>query len=95
MADFNATNPVTVGAATRKSHYDRSFNNTLALREGSVALDMVTLDDNAAADVAPANEARVRYHEANGQLELSKNGGGYQGLASTGKAIAMAIVFGG
>lgn len=35
---FNATNPVTVGLATKKDHYDRAFDNTIALREGGVAI---------------------------------------------------------
>lgn len=30
---FNATNPVAVGNSTRKSHYDRVFNNTVHLRD--------------------------------------------------------------
>jgi hypothetical protein len=30
---FNATNPVSVGDATKKSAYDRVFNNILALKE--------------------------------------------------------------
>lgn len=29
---FNSTNPVTVGAATKKDHYDRVFDNTLLLK---------------------------------------------------------------
>ncbi|MGE0463900.1 MAG: hypothetical protein AB7Q16_21245 [Vicinamibacterales bacterium] len=35
---YNATNPVTVGAATKKDHYDRVFDNTLALYGGAMAL---------------------------------------------------------
>lgn len=31
MPTFNATNPVAVGLATKKDHYDRVFDNTLAL----------------------------------------------------------------
>lgn len=37
-ATWNATNPVTVGAATKKDHYDRAFDNLLVLREGGLAL---------------------------------------------------------
>lgn len=32
MSDFNETNDVSVGKATKVDHYDRVFNNTLALR---------------------------------------------------------------
>lgn len=30
---FNTSNPVVVGGATLKSHFDRAFNNTIALKE--------------------------------------------------------------
>ncbi len=30
---FSSSNPVIVGDATKKSHYDRSFNNGIALKE--------------------------------------------------------------
>jgi hypothetical protein len=36
---FNGTNPCTVGNATKKDHFDRGFNNTLALKQGDQALD--------------------------------------------------------
>jgi hypothetical protein len=32
VSDFNETNPVSVGDATKKDHYDRVFDNALALR---------------------------------------------------------------
>lgn len=35
---FNSTNPVVVGAATKKGDYDRVFDNTVALRAGEIAL---------------------------------------------------------
>jgi hypothetical protein len=35
---WNATNPVTVGAATKKDHYDRAFDNLLELRAGGIAI---------------------------------------------------------
>ena len=35
---YNGTNPVVVGAATKKDHYDRVFDNTAALRTGAFAL---------------------------------------------------------
>lgn len=31
MATFNPTNPVIVGLATKKDHYDRVFENTIAI----------------------------------------------------------------
>lgn len=34
----NVTNPVTVGAATKKDHFDRCFDNTVALYGGNVAI---------------------------------------------------------
>ena len=42
---FNATNPVLVGGATKKDHYDRVFDNTLALRTGEMALTGQVVDD--------------------------------------------------
>lgn len=35
---FNSSNPVSVGVATKKDHYDRAFDNTVALYGGSLAL---------------------------------------------------------
>jgi hypothetical protein len=35
---FNSTNPVVVGGATRKTDFDRAFENTLALRAGGVEI---------------------------------------------------------
>lgn len=35
---FNSSNPVSVGLATRVDHYNRVFDNTLALRAGELAL---------------------------------------------------------
>jgi hypothetical protein len=40
---FNASNPVSVGDPTRKSDYDRAFDNTIALQDGSQALDSLTI----------------------------------------------------
>jgi hypothetical protein len=37
---FNTSNPVIIGRATRKSHYDRVFDNTLALKEGRLQHDL-------------------------------------------------------
>ena len=35
---MNTTNPVVVGAATKKDHYDRAFQNTVDLYAGALAL---------------------------------------------------------
>lgn len=35
---YNGTNPVSVGAATKKDHYDRAFDNTVALYAGALGL---------------------------------------------------------
>lgn len=35
---FNAVNPVSVGLATKKDHYDRVFDNTLELRTGGLSI---------------------------------------------------------
>lgn len=35
---YNGTNPVTVGSSTKKDHYDRVFDNTVALRAGEIAI---------------------------------------------------------
>lgn len=35
---WNGTNPVTVGAATKKDHYDRVFDNASELRTGGIAM---------------------------------------------------------
>lgn len=35
---FNATNPVSVGLATKADHYNRVFDNTLELRTGGIAI---------------------------------------------------------
>lgn len=37
---FNAVNPVTVGLATKKDHYDRVFDNTIELRGGGIAIPL-------------------------------------------------------
>lgn len=42
---WNETNPVTVGAATKKSDYDRAFDNTLALRAGEWSLPSQAVGD--------------------------------------------------
>lgn len=38
MPVFNATNPVSIGAATKKDHFDRAFDNILVLRDGGIAM---------------------------------------------------------
>lgn len=35
---YNAVNPVTVGAATKKDHYDRVFDNTVAIYAGAMSI---------------------------------------------------------
>jgi hypothetical protein len=40
---FNSTNPVSVGDPTAKFHYDRVFDNTLAIQDGSTTLDAVDI----------------------------------------------------
>lgn len=35
---YNPTNPVVVGAATKKDHYDRAFDNTVALYAGAMSI---------------------------------------------------------
>lgn len=40
---FSAVNPVSVGDPTRKSDFDRVFDNTLALQDGSASLDAVDI----------------------------------------------------
>ena len=35
---YNPTNPVTVGAPTKKDHYDRVFDNTVAIYGGAMGL---------------------------------------------------------
>ena len=40
MADFNSTNAVTVGGATKKDHYDRSFNNGIANKDARSQLQL-------------------------------------------------------
>lgn len=35
---MNTVNPVVVGAATKKDHYDRAFQNTVDLYAGALAL---------------------------------------------------------
>lgn len=35
---FNAVNPVVVGGSTKKDHYDRVLDNTVALRAGAIAI---------------------------------------------------------
>ena len=42
---YNATNPVTVGAATKKDHYDRSFDNTVALYAGAMSIPSQATND--------------------------------------------------
>lgn len=78
MAVFNAVNPVNVGVATKKDHFDRVFDNTLALQEGSVALTKVTID-GAAVDPAlsPAGDAVLYFNSTANELRLSRSGGAY------------------
>jgi hypothetical protein len=52
MPTFNATNPVSVGLATKKDHYDRAFDNGLVVREGGIAMT-----GQAAQDVVIATSA--------------------------------------
>lgn len=37
---FNTSNPVVVGAATKKEHYDRAFDNGVALKEARHSQDL-------------------------------------------------------
>lgn len=47
MATFNGTNVVTVGNATKKSHYDQVFDNILAIKQGDQALDRLSVGEAA------------------------------------------------
>lgn len=40
---YNATNPVTVGSATKKDHFDRAFENALAIKQGDTPLDVAAI----------------------------------------------------
>lgn len=40
---FNGTNPVSVGDPTRKSDYDRVFDNTVAIQDGSESVDAMDI----------------------------------------------------
>lgn len=40
---FSAVNPVSIGDPTRKSDFDRVFDNTLAIQDGSATLDAVDI----------------------------------------------------
>jgi hypothetical protein len=62
---FNTSNPVTLGRATRKSHYDTVFDNTIALKEtrglvqqlGGVYTDRI--DDTTLVPIPAATLARI------------------------------------
>lgn len=86
MATFNGTNPVTVGSATKKDHYDRAFDNAVALKEGDAVRDKETLDGIPTAAepaVSPAGDARLYYNSDDDEIKLSKNAGAYAKLAKS------------
>lgn len=57
---FNPTNPVSVGDATRKSHYDRVFDNVIALQDGSKEFDEININN-----IGPTSEPFYA-HDGNG-----------------------------
>lgn len=78
---FNSVNPVSVGLATKKSHYDRAFNNTLALQEGSKEVEMLTINGvTVDPAVAPSGDARIAYRSDRNEIRMSRNGAAYEPL---------------
>src|SRR5688572_26152747 len=43
---FNATNPVSVGQATKKSHYDRLWDNVMAIKQGDAPLNWLRVSSS-------------------------------------------------
>lgn len=91
MPVFNASNPVSVGLATKVDHYDRVFNNTVGLYAGEMSI---------ASQVANA----ILFASSTTQLAVLAPGPNGKVVTSRGSAsapvwgpspIAMAIVFGG
>lgn len=46
MPTFNPTNPVEVGGATKKSAYDRLFDNAVAINGGQIAMAAQAAEDD-------------------------------------------------
>jgi hypothetical protein len=78
MSVFSSVNAVSVGLATKKDHYDRVFENSLSLQEGSVALTQAKLDGLASnPSAAPAGDAVLVYRSDLDQLLASQSGSDY------------------
>jgi hypothetical protein len=61
---FNTSNPTVVGNSTRKSHYDRVFDNTIAIKEGRIQHELgghwaTKMDDTSLVAIAEPVIARV------------------------------------
>lgn len=83
MAVFNPANPVVVGLPTKKDHFDRGFNNGLALQEGSVGLVKVRLSGYASDPaVAGADEAVIAYNTTSGEVRVSRNTSPFEPLGT-------------
>ena len=79
-AAFTSTNPVTVGSATKKPHYDAVFDNTLALKQGDVARNQERLAAIATPALSNAGDAVVHFNSTRKLLEASLNGGRYRAI---------------
>lgn len=67
---YNPTNPVVVGAATKKDHYDRAFDNTVAIYAGAMGLS----GQAAGGDIAPSSATQLAHFAAGRQLRQSFRG---------------------
>jgi hypothetical protein len=65
---INVTNPVSVGAATKKDHYDRVFLNTLALKKIGTALNLGGSDHQPIPDTSFVPIPGGRVLEINGTI---------------------------
>ena len=81
---FNSTNPVAVGDPTRKDHYDRVFENTLALTSGDAVLTLVRLAVAALPAASGSTDAVIAADTVTKQLLASIAGGKYRPVMDAG-----------
>jgi hypothetical protein len=77
-AIFTTTNPVSVGQTTKKSQFDKVFENTKAIKQGDVACDLERLALAALPATAGSNEVVVAGDATTKQLLVSVDGGKFR-----------------
>lgn len=78
---WTATNPVTVGAPTKKSHYDALWDNVMMNKDASTGNYIIP--NNAGVPSGPNSEGEILWDSVNDELYVGLGGSNYKKIGSS------------